>query len=327
MAQAATLKPSKPRSTTDAPSSEPTRAFAMLSNQGRRRHSNQDACAALPERGAFVVCDGMGGAAAGEVASLLACEAFLDCLVQRCCPPAEPTEPDLAHSPPIAAEPVASKHNATQRSSNGPHAETSKSARSRLAQAIRAANQAVFRHSRKSPSLHGMGTTLVALLMDDSTRRPQDDAPTQTIWIAHVGDSRCYLFRAGVLYRLTQDHSLVEEQVRAGLLSHVQAVASPIRNIITRAVGSRPTVEPEIASHTTQPGDLYMLASDGLTRELDDSEITAILNQATSPATLAPTTPSHTLQAALDTACQALVDAANANGGRDNITVLLVPCP
>jgi len=253
----------------------------MLSHRGRVRRSNQDACAALPERGAFIVCDGMGGAAGGDVASHLATETFLDCL-----------------APP----------------------DTATQACAQLADAIRAANQAVFRHSQKSPSLHGMGTTLVALQWEEART-----GPNPTLWIAHIGDSRCYLFRSGALHQLTQDHSLVEEQVRAGVLSRVQATASPLRNIITRAIGSQPTVEPEIASHFTQPGDLYLLASDGLTRELDDTEIALILARTTGQRET--TTPDPELQALLDTACQALIDAANANGGRDNITVLLVAYP
>jgi protein phosphatase len=276
----------------------------MLSDRGRVRHSNQDACAALPEHGVFVVCDGMGGAAGGEVASHLATEAFLDCLAHRHCPA----------SGPAATRP-----------------------RARLAEAIRAANQAVYRHSRKLPSLHGMGTTLVALLWEDDAQRPEDVPASPRLWIAHVGDSRCYLFRSGELHQLTEDHSLVEEQVRAGVLSRVQATASPMRNIITRAIGSQSTVEPEIASHAAQPGDLYLLASDGLGRELDGEEIAHILDCTAGPAAIAAAcrksgsrnsaTPGTALQSALDTACHALVGASNAKGGRDNITVLLVVCP
>ena len=271
----------------------------MLSDRGRVRHSNQDACAALPEHGVFVVCDGMGGAAAGEVASHLTTEAFMDC---------------LARAPQSSATGSATRP------------------RARLAEAIRAANQAVYRHSRKLPSLHGMGTTLVALLRHDDAQRPEDVPTSPRLWIAHVGDSRCYLFRSGELRLLTQDHSLVEEHVRAGVLSRVQATASPMRNIITRAIGTQPTVEPEIALHAAQPGDLYLLASDGLSRELDNGEISEILTRTASPAALATgrrdtVAPGLAPQSALDSACHALIDAANAKGGRDNITVLLVACP
>jgi protein phosphatase len=251
----------------------------------------------------------MGGAAAGEVASQLACDTFLDCIVQRCCPPPDDPAP--------SAVPAHAPHSVHPRP------------RTRLADAVRAANHAVYRHSRKSPSLHGMGTTLVALLWENSVLRRQDDPSTPPIWLAHVGDSRCYRLRAGVLEQLTEDHSLVEEQVRAGVLSHLQANTSPMRNIITRAIGSHATVEAAIATHPTQPGDLYLLASDGLSCELDDSEIAAILTRTASPAALdaARAASDLALQTSLDAACHALIDAANAHGGRDNITVLLVPCP
>ncbi len=289
MADAATLNSCKPQVPTgtpvDASILAPSYAYAMLSHCGRVRHSNQDACAALLEHGAFVVCDGMGGAAGGEVASHLATETFLNCVAQ----PA-PVTP----------------------------------ARTRLTEAIHAANQAVFRYSLKSPRLQGMGTTLVALLWED--------APTSsTLWIAHVGDSRCYRLRSGTLQLLTRDHSLVEEQVRAGVLSRVQATHSPMRNIITRAIGTQPTVEPDIAACDPQRGDLYLLASDGLSRDLDEAAIARILTCNVSSAAFAAArrdsaTTGFALQSALDTACQALVDAANANGGHDNITVLLLAC-
>ena len=287
MANAATLKPLKPQvRSVAAEASPPAHAFAMLSHCGRVRHANQDACAALHDHGAFVVCDGIGGAAAGDIASKLAAETFLRALGH---PVAQPrrTSPKVTSGPNTAQYPASHPH-------------------TRLNEAIRAANQAVFRHSRKSQSLHGMGTTLVAAFLDAAT-------DSDTLWLAHVGDSRGYRFRHGTLQLLTEDHSLVEEQVRAGTLSPREAAASPLRNIITRAVGSQPTVEPDIAEHTTQPGDLYLLASDGLTRELADAEIANILTR--------------TSVSTLEAACQALIDAANAHGGRDNITVLLISCP
>jgi protein phosphatase len=267
----------------------------MLSHRGRVRQANQDACAALPELGAFVVCDGIGGAAAGDVASRLASQAFLDTLNSQTSSPAQPRP---ARRIPPQSEPARSIGGSAELSS-----------RVRLEQAVRMANQAVYRHSRTTQSLHGMGTTLVAALWDESDH--------STLWLAHVGDSRAYLFRRGALQLLTQDHSLVEEQIRAGTLSRVQAAASPIRNIITRAIGPQPVVEAEIAAHTTQPGDLYMLASDGLTRELSEAEIARTLVHALAR-------PAHD---PLEAACQALVDAANQRGGHDNITVLLVTCP
>ncbi|HWW96092.1 MAG TPA: PP2C family serine/threonine-protein phosphatase [Edaphobacter sp.] len=264
--------------------------YAMLTHRGRVRHGNEDTCAASPEAGAYVVCDGMGGAAAGEIASNLAADTFLAHLTP----------------PPRGAEPVKPQ--------------------ARLNAAIQAANQAVYQQSRQSAKLAGMGTTLVALLhapilngknvkrrtASDHTNSRVTDPPT--LWLGHVGDSRCYRRRRGKLEQLTHDHSLVEEQLRAGQITAAQAAHSPMRNLITRAIGSQATVEAEIQSHRPQPNDIYLLASDGLTHEVEDEEISTILAAIPKP----PTARS------LTAACEALITAANRNGGRDNITVLLV---
>lgn len=254
----------------------------MLSDRGRVRRSNEDTCAASPLLGAFVVCDGMGGAAGGEVASHLAAETFLSHLRQ-----------DRKDSFP----------------------------QTQIQVAVEAANRAIFQQARRSPHLSGMGTTLVGLLHPPSPEEEiePDSAGSRstelpTLWLVHVGDSRCYRWRRRRLERLTQDHSLVEEQVRAGQITPEQAEESPMRNLITRAVGSQGTVEPEIHSYRPQEHDLYLLASDGLTRELSDEEITAILCKI----------PSQVTQSALYEACRVLVQMANAKGGGDNITVLLV---
>jgi PPM family protein phosphatase len=266
--------------------------YAMLSHRGRVRQGNEDTCAAAPKLGAFVVCDGMGGAAAGEIASSLAADAFL-AKVTSAAADKEPAKPQV-----------------------------------RLHDAILAANQAVYKQSRSSPKLSGMGTTLVALLhapiMNGSgtngRRRTENDHTNSrltdppTLWLGHVGDSRCYRRRRGELEQLTHDHSLVEEQLRAGQITAAQAAHSPMRNLITRAVGSQATVEPEIQSHRPQPNDVYLLASDGLTHEVEDEEISEILAAIPKPPT----------KGSLVVACEALIAAANRNGGTDNITVLLV---
>jgi serine/threonine protein phosphatase PrpC len=261
--------------------------YAMLTHRGRVRHGNEDTCAAAPEAGAYVVCDGMGGAAAGEIASTLAADTFLANLTPA----------------PRGGEPQA-----------------------RLNAAIQAANHAVYQQSRQSAKLAGMGTTLVGLLhapilngksvkrrtAADHTNSRVTDPPT--LWLGHVGDSRCYRRRRGKLEQLTHDHSLVEEQLRAGQITAEQAAHSPMRNLITRAIGSQPTVEAEIQSHRPQPNDIYLLASDGLTHEVDDEEISKILAAIPRP----PTAKTLTV------ACEDLITAANRNGGHDNITVLLV---
>jgi serine/threonine protein phosphatase PrpC len=265
--------------------------YAMLTHQGRVRQSNEDTCAVSPDSDAFVVCDGMGGAAAGEVASHLAADTFLAHL--------HPTPPRGTQQPPAM----------------------------RLNAAIQAANHAVYQQSRHSAQLSGMGTTLVALLHSpilNGTHAPErrssashtnsrvTDPPT--LWLAHVGDSRCYRLRRKRLERLTDDHSLVEEQLRAGQITATQAAESPMRNLITRAIGSQSTVEVDIQSHHPQPNDLYLLSSDGLTHEVNDQEISSILADIPIPAT----------DTALTQACESLIAIANRKGGSDNITVLLI---
>ncbi len=342
MANAAALKTSNPDALppihSAGASSVSAFSYAMLSHPGRVRRANQDACAAAPEDSAFVVCDGVGGAAGGEVASQLAVESFLGAIRHS------------GHAAPDDSHPSA-----------------------RLHQAVLAANAAVFQRAQKQRNLRGMATTLVAALLEhpesgrvaysrtvssrgsgeeESSLAMSGEEDCPTLWLAHAGDSRAYLLRRGAngdpadLRQLTSDHSLVEEQVRAGLVSRIEAAHSPVRNVITRAVGAAPAVEPEIASHAIQPGDLYLLASDGLTRELDDAEIAEILTatlgldytagpalKSTAPISTALEAAAHALgtfpplsHTALESAASALIDAANHHGGRDNITVLLLAC-
>ena len=231
---------------------------AAVSDRGRKRPSNEDAFGYSVERGVFVVCDGMGGAAAGEIASSLAVEEMMRLLVAE--ERGAPT-PDEAEK------------------------------------AIGAANQAIYSRSQRNPKLAGMGTTLVALITGE-----------RQVWILNVGDSRGYRMHNGTLEQITQDHSLVEEQVRMGRMNPSEAQRSPLRNVITRALGTQIQVTADTFAMEPEPGDLYLLCSDGLTRELSDPLIESLLR----------------LELPLDELCTRLVGAANKAGGHDNITCLLV---
>jgi PPM family protein phosphatase len=233
---------------------------AALSDRGRKRPSNEDAYGFSVEHGVYVVCDGMGGAAAGEVASSLAVDEVLRLLAGR-----------------------------TQNS----HANLPGAAKA----AITAANDAIFSRAQRNKRLSGMGTTLVALAVEDNR-----------VWVLNIGDSRCYRIRGGRLDLLTLDHSLVEEQVRMGRMTKAEAQRSPLKNVITRALGTQNAVTPDIFELEAEPRDLFLLCTDGLTRELPDHVIESLL----------------TSDSPLQELCAHLVEAAKKAGGHDNITCLLV---
>jgi len=170
------------------------------------------------------------------------------------------------------------------------------SAEERLIDRIRAANRRIYDLSRTEHEHAGMGTTLTAAYLDDDH-----------LAVAHVGDSRAYIFRDGELTRLTQDHSLVEELVRQGKLTQEQAAEHPQRSIITRALGIEGDVEVDTWSYPMRAGDVVLLCSDGLTSMIGEDQIGQILRAETS----------------LDRAADGLIAAANDAGGRDNITVVL----
>ncbi len=167
----------------------------------------------------------------------------------------------------------------------------------RVASLIQEANRRVFQRSSEDESTSGMGTTMTVALVDGDT-----------IAFGHVGDSRAYRVQGGVLEQLTDDHSLVGELVRSGRLSPEEAESHPQRSVITRALGTEPDVDVDTFTIQAEPDDLYLICSDGLTDMVSPSEIQSLLVQHASD---------------LDAAARALVDAANAGGGEDNITVVL----
>jgi protein phosphatase len=233
---------------------------AAVTDRGRKRPSNEDAFGFSVEDGIYLVCDGMGGAAAGEIASSVAVDEVLHLLADRGRNPAT-TLPEAVET------------------------------------AICAANDAIYARSQRNQRLSGMGTTLVALTVQE-----------KHAWVLNIGDSRCYRLRRGQLEQLTLDHSLVEEQVRMGRMTAAEARRSPLKNVITRALGTQCRVTPDIFGLEAEPGDLYLLCTDGLTRELSDQTIATLLSGGQP----------------LDDLCACLVDAAKEAGGHDNITCLLV---
>jgi len=164
--------------------------------------------------------------------------------------------------------------------------------------AIEEANAAIYRMAQSQPQCLGMGTTLVFALFHDNR-----------ITVAHVGDSRLYRYRHERLEQITHDHSLLQEQINLGLVSREDARHSPNKNLLTRALGIGSVVDVEIQEHDVLPGDIYLLCSDGLNDMVDDEEIRHTLNLPELP---------------LELAAQRLVQIANNNGGRDNISVILV---
>jgi len=162
---------------------------------------------------------------------------------------------------------------------------------------VGAPNSTDISRAQRNTNLSEMGTTLVALLVEQAQ-----------VWVVNVGDSRCYRFREGQLQQLTLDHSLVEEQVRLGRMTPREALHSPLKNVITRALGTQSHVTPDVFEMQAEPGDLYLLCSDGLTRELSDGVIQNLLNRDLS----------------LEDLSMSLVDAAKKAFGHDHITCLRV---
>jgi len=243
-----------------------------VSDVGRKRKGNEDSFVASSEHKLFVVCDGMGGHAAGEVASRVAVDAIAEFVAM--------TAGDQEITWPFGLDESISYDG------------------NRLKTAIRHANRRVLDTMRERAEYDGMATTVVAVLLDGDVAN-----------VAHVGDSRLYLARAGGFSQVTSDHSWVNEQIRAGMISPDQARTHPLRNVVTRALGGRGELLVDVQSIRLEDGDTLLLCSDGLTTMVPDPDIAGIL-----------------IASGTDTAAaaHALVDEANARGGEDNITVVLV---
>jgi len=233
---------------------------AARTDVGLIRSGNEDNYLMVPERGTFIVADGMGGHAAGEVASEMAVS-----IIAR----------DLGSFRGLGTEEAAA----------------------RMVQAIRDANAAIYERTLSEHDKRGMGTTATVLVLH-----------ANRYLVGQVGDSRGYLLRDGVFHQLTKDHSYVQEQVDAGYLTPEQARSHPYANVITRCVGASGDVTPDLFSGVVRAGDVFLLASDGLTGMLEDDVLAAILRSDGAP----------------EKWVDRLVAEANRRGGLDNITALIV---
>ena len=217
-----------------------------VTDVGRVRTNNEDCFRIVTALNLFVLSDGMGGEAHGEIASALAVET-----VVKHCQDAE-------------ANPAARVLGQTQ---PGWSAKTK-----RLSTALHLANKNIFKSAEEHPDQHGMGATLTAAWIDGAK-----------LSVAHVGDSRAYLLRGGTMLQLTRDHSLVAEQVRRGMLTVAQAEESDMQSVLLRALGAQPEIEVDAEEHVLFPRDVLILCSDGLTRMVPEPEIAGVLQAETSP--------------------------------------------
>jgi protein phosphatase len=240
---------------------------------GLLRVRNEDQLLVSPELRLFVVADGMGGTKAGDVAAELAVRTIEHCFTSD---PLVGSDRDFWHVD------LGLDHGAR-----------------RLASAIRCANREVFESSGRFFDHHGMGSTVVALHVCPDEH---------SVHVAHVGDSRCYLYREGSFVQLTRDHSLVNEA--RWMAPHMDAaqIARLPRNIVSRALGLGSNVRVDVRTERARPGDVYMLCSDGLSGMLNDKQMLDVLRCTDD----------------LDEACQLLVIRANEHGGHDNVTAVLV---
>ncbi len=245
--------------------------MACLSDAGLIREHNEDAVVIDAEAGFAILADGLGGYNAGEVASGMTVNLVAQGLRQG-----------LTTQPPQQFDVASGRLNAYRM----------------LHQQIDLANAAVFEAAQAQPQCRGMGTTIVASLFFDNR-----------LLIGHIGDSRCYRLRGLEFACLTKDHSLLQEQIDLGLVKPEDARHVDYKNLVTRALGIEPEVEPEFNEYPVEPGDVYLMCSDGLNDMVEDHEIADIISE---------------LRLDLTVAAQQLVHTACDYGGRDNVSVILI---
>ncbi|HJV83176.1 Stp1/IreP family PP2C-type Ser/Thr phosphatase [Noviherbaspirillum sp.] len=246
--------------------------FAAKTDTGLVRSQNEDAVAVSPGYGFAILADGMGGYSAGEIASRIAVSVVGQVL-----------EDGLQRMRDQQGDSRTSRHRLIQQL---------------LTEAIQKSNAAILDAARVEPQYSGMGTTVVAAVFHHDK-----------MIVAHVGDSRAYRLRQGEFAQLTRDHSLLQEQIDAGLVSPEWARFSQNKNLVTRAVGVGPELSVEVHEHIVELGDIYLLCSDGLSDMLLPEEIGGLLANS---------------QETLEHVCDDLVQRANDNGGHDNISAILI---
>jgi PPM family protein phosphatase len=244
-----------------------------VSDVGRVRTNNEDSFRIVEPQNLFILSDGMGGEAHGEVASAMAVET----IAKYCSQNEEPKQDSGATLP-------------------GTVLESWSAPTKRLQNAVFQANFAIYKSAQEHPEQRGMGATLTAGWVNGSK-----------LSLAHVGDSRAYLLRAGGLQQLTSDHSLVAEQVRRGIITPQQAEESEMQSVLLRALGAHAEVDVDMEEVDLIPRDLLLFCSDGLTRMVTEPEIAGVLQSETDPGS----------------AAQKLVNLANERGGMDNVTVVV----
>jgi len=249
-------------------------SVAGLTDVGQKRTHNEDTFLLLPEEQLWCVADGMGGHASGEVASKIAVEEMAEFF--------RLTGRDDEATWPFREDP-ARRHD-----------------ENRLATAVKLANLRIHERAQGDERLRGMGTTLVSAHLERGS---------DTAVIGHVGDSRAYLLRGGAITQLTEDHSLLNDYLKAKRLTPEEVESFPHKNVIVRALGMKDTVEVDLLRQPLREGDVLLLCCDGLSGMLPDERIAEIVRQHPGD---------------LKGAAQALVDAANEAGGVDNITCVLV---
>jgi serine/threonine protein phosphatase PrpC len=237
---------------------------------GMKRNHNEDNYLVLPDEKLFCVADGMGGHSSGEIASRIAVEEMSEFF--------KLTSRDLEATWPFKMD------------------KTRNYDENRLATAIKLANVRIFERASADQKYKGMGTTIVTVHF-----------ASNLAYVAHVGDSRVYSFRAGVLKQVTEDHSLLNDYLKAKKLSPEEIEAFPHKNVIVRALGMKDTVQVDVSRFEPQEGDIFLLCSDGLSGMVPDAQIQEVLSSSTE----------------LEQACGKLIEMANAAGGNDNVTCIL----